>query len=501
MSGQDLWVISPALAMAALAGVVIVLDLVVKSKRILPGLATLGMAVPFYFSLVLWFGWVGQPMGQNGFFDAVVADRFALFFQFLIVVVTGMVVVASTGYVGRNVRFKGEFLALLLLSAAGMMVLVSARELITIYVALELTSLPMVALAAIMRDERSSEAGLKFLILSGISSAVLLYGMVFVYGYTGTTDLDGILREITRIGAVEGQPFGSYALMFGLVAMVAGFAFKMAVVPFHMWVPDVYEGAPTPVTAYLSVASKAAAFAVVMRVLYSAFGSEGLTQEWSGMLAVMAAASMLAGNLLALWQRNIKRMLAYSTIAHAGYILMGLAAVMANTGSVDWIAGPESVLFYLGGYAATNLAAFFAVIAITNRTESDLIDSFAGMGRRAPLPALFLAFGLFSLLGMPPTVGFMAKAFVFSAAVSSGLLWLAVLGAVSTAISAFYYLRVVRVMYLDKPETETKLPTDPPLIAVAGLAVAGIAVFGVGPWLLIRLAEQAVRMLPSLPGA
>jgi len=501
MSGQDLWVISPPLAMASLAGVVIVLDLVLKSKRLLPGLATLGMAVPLYFSLVLWFGWVGQPMGQSGFFDAVVADRFALFFQFLIVVVTGMVVVASTGYVERNIRYRGEFLGLLLLASAGMMVLVSARELITIYVALELTSLPMVALAAIMRDERSSEAGLKFLVLSSISSAVLLYGMVFVYGYTGTTDLDGIMHEIGRMAAVSGQPFGSYALLFGIVAMVAGFAFKMAVVPFHMWVPDVYEGAPTPVTAYLSVASKAAAFAVVMRVLYSAFGSATLTQEWSGMLAVLAAASMLTGNLLALWQRNIKRMLAYSTIAHAGYILAGLAAVTANTSDGSSIAGPGSVLFYLGGYAATNLAAFFAVIAITNRTGSDLIEGFSGMGRRAPLPALFLALGLVSLLGMPPTAGFMAKAFVFSAAVNSGLLWLAVLGAVNTAISAFYYLRVVRVMYLDEPESDARLSSDPPLVAVAGLAAVGIGVFGVGPWLLMRLAEQAVRALLSPLGA
>jgi len=426
------------------------------------------------------------------------------------------VVVASTKYVERNVRYRGEFLTLLLLSSTGMMVLVSARELITIYVALELTSLPIAALAAIMRDERSSEAGLKFLVLSGISSAVLLYGMVFVYGYTGTTDLDEILREIGRIGAVTGQPFGSYALLFGIVAIVAGFAFKMAVVPFHMWVPDVYEGAPTPVTAFLSVASKAAAFAVVMRVLYSAFGSVTatpeasnalaniavrLTHEWSGMLAVMAAASMLTGNLLALRQRNIKRMLAYSTIAHAGYILAGLAAVAANTSSGNRVAGAESVLFYLGGYAATNLAAFFAVIAITNRTGSDLIERFAGMGRRAPVPALLLALGLVSLLGMPPTVGFMAKAFVFSAAVNSGLLWLAVLGAVNTAISAFYYLRVVRVMYLDEPETDARLSTDTPLVAVAGLAAVGIALFGVGPWLLMRFAQQAVDMLLRLPGA
>ncbi|MBM3957633.1 MAG: NADH-quinone oxidoreductase subunit N, partial [Gemmatimonadetes bacterium] len=357
------------------------------------------------------------------------------------------------------------------------------------------------ALAAIMRDERSSEAGLKFLVLSGISSAVLLYGMVFVYGYTGTTDVDGILREIGRIGAAEGQPFGSYAVLFGVVAMVAGFGFKMAVVPFHMWVPDVYEGAPTPVTAYLSVASKAAGFAVVMRVLYSAFGSAGLTQEWSGMLAVMAAASMLLGNLLALWQRNIKRMLAYSTVAHAGYILGGLAAVMANAGSGSPLAGPESVLFYLVAYAATNLAAFLAVIAITNRTGSDLIGSFAGMGRRAPVPALFLALGLVSLLGMPPTAGFMAKVFVFSAAVNSGLLWLAVVGAVNTAISAFYYLRVIRVMYLDEPEAEGRLSADPVLTAVTGVAVIGVGVFGFGPWLLMRLVEQAVRVLPSLAGA
>jgi len=500
MTVQDIWVITPALATAALGGLIIVADLVLDSKRLLPGIAALGMAVPLYFTLVLWFGWAGQPVGQMGFFDAIVADRFALFFQFLIIVVTAMVVVASTAYLDRHVRFKGEFLALMLLSSAGMMVLVSSRDLISIYVALELSSLPLAALAAIMRDERSSEAGLKFLVLGAISTAVLLYGMVFVYGYTGTTDIEGILREIGRIAPVTGQPFGSYALLFGVVAMVGGFAFKMAVVPFQMWAPDVYEGAPTPVTAYLSAASKAAAFAVVMRVLYSAFGSDGLSQDWSGMLAVMAAASMLAGNLMALWQRNIKRMLAYSTIAHAGYMLMGVAAVTANTGSGNPIAGPESVLFYMGGYAATNLVAFFAVIAITNRTGTDLISGFAGMARRAPVSAVFLTLGMISLLGMPPTVGFVAKVFVFSAAVNSGLLWLAVLGAVNTAISAFYYLRVVRTMYLDEAEDDTRISADPPLVLMTAVAAAAVCLFGIGPWLLIRFAEQAVQMLPALAG-
>ncbi len=488
--------------MAALAIVVVVADLLVpeRSQGRADGwvgwLALAGLTVPAAMSLNLWFGWAGEVGTGPAFSGAIVADRFALFFQFILTGVTAAVVLASARYAGsRLTGLRGEFLALLLFSVTGMMVLVSARELISIYVALELTALPVAAMAAFSRDGRGAEAGLKFLILSAVSSAVLLYGMVYLYGYTGSTDLQVIFARISELVQTNERPFGSYAVMLAVVLIVAGFGFKMAIVPWQMWVPDVYEGSPTPVAAFLSVASKASAFAVVMRVVYTAFGDGPMTQDWSGLFAIIAAASMTAGNLLALSQKNVKRLLGYSTIAQAGYMLAGIAAVAANADSGSRIAGPQGVLYYLAGYAFTNLAVFIAVIVVTGQTGSDLISGLNGLGKRSPAMAVLLTIGLLSLLGVPPTVGFMSKVFVFSAAVNSGLLWLAVLGVVNTVISAYYYLGIVRAVFFEEPADSVPLKADRPALVATAVAAAGVAVFGLGPWLLLTLADKAVRTL------
>lgn len=496
MTGHDLYILSPHLAMAGLAGLLVILDLIVREKRIVSTVAFVGLAAPATLSLMLWFD---PPDDTTAIFGALVADKFALFFQFLLVGVAALIVLASVRYEQRFEGIRGEYVALMFFSVTGMMLLASGRELISLYVALELTSLPAAALVAFLRDTRSTESGLKFLLLSAISSAVLLYGLVYIYGFTGTTYLDEILNRIANLqtqGALDPSiPFGSYALLVGIVLTVTGFAFKLSAVPSQMWVPDVYEGAPTPVTAFLSVASKAAGFAVVLRILYAGFASPALSLEWSALFAILAVVSMTVGNLLALNQRNIKRMLAYSTIAHAGYIMVGIAAAASRAEGGNILAGPQSVLFYLIGYGFTNLATFFAVIAITNRTGNDLISGFAGMGKRTPRLALLLTLGLLSLLGMPPTVGFMAKAFVFSTAVNADLLWLALAGMMNSAVSAFYYLRVVRTMYLDQPEDESRVSADIPITLATGVTAAGIAVFGFAPWFLLRLAEIAVQGL------
>ena len=275
--------------------------------------------------------------------------------------------------------------------------------------------------------------------------------------------------------------------------MVAGFGFKVAAVPFHGWIPDVYEGAPTPVTAFLSVASKAAGFAVVMRVFFTAF--EPLEVDWALLFAGIAAASMTFGNLAAIQQANIKRMLAYSTIAHAGYLLVGLAAVASRTPDGVTI-GPETVLFYLAGYAVTNLAAFFAVIAVADRTGSELIASFAGMGRRAPWLAAAMSVALLSLTGIPLTVGFMAKLFVFGAAVKADLAWLVALGAVNSVVSAYYYLRVVRVMYLGEPADGGQPADEQPASAVPldlSVAVTALAVVRPRPLAATPLPRRGAR--------
>ena len=496
MTLHDLYLLSPELSVAGAAALLILVDLVVRRSGLAAALAVAGLAVALGLSIALWLDLNGDGVqATSGVFDTLVVDKFSLFFKFLFVGVAAMVVLASTDYVRRFERFQAEFYALILFSTSGMMLLASTVELITIYVALELTALPIAALAAFAKDSRSAESGMKFLILSGISSAVLLYGMVLVYGFTGSTMLADIAGQLSNIGLSADTPFGDNALLFGIVLIIAGFGFKIAIVPFQMWAPDVYEGSPTPVTAFLSVASKAAGFAVILRVFYIAFSMEVISLDWSAIFAVLAALSMTLGNLVAIRQDNIKRLLAYSTVAHAGYLMVGLAAVTARASDPSAGAGPSGVLFYLGGYAATNLAAFATVIAISNRINSDWIDDFAGMARRAPYLAAVLAFGLVSLIGVPPTVGFVAKVYIFGAAVDANLEWLAIVGVLNSVVSAYYYLRIVKVMYLSPPPTEEHVGAAMPMrVAVLG-AFAGTAFFGIYPTPLLNLARTAADVL------
>ena len=497
MSVYDLYLLAPELSLAALAAVLVLVDLVVRNKTVLPILAALGLAVPLIFSLMLWFDLSGgDSMQMRGMFDTLVVDKFSLFFKFLLIAAAGVVILSSTDYVQKFARFQAEYYALVLFATTGMMLLASTTELITIYISLELTALPIAALAAFMRDTRSTESGMKFLILSAISSAVLLYGMVIVYGFTGSTSLPEIAGIIAGM-ELGGAAFGSNALLFGIVLMIAGFGFKVASVPFQMWAPDVYEGAPTPVTQFLSVASKAAGFAVILRVFYIAFPADNISLDWSATFAVLSALSMTIGNLVAIRQDNIKRMMGYSTIAHAGYILVGLAAVAARTPGAEGSIGPSGVLFYLGGFAATNLAAFSAIIAISNRINSDRIDDYAGMARRAPVLAVVLTLSMISLTGIPPAVGFWAKIYLFGAAIEANLEWLVVIGVVNSVVSAYYYLRVVKAMFLSDPASEERVAFGLPMQLAVAIGFIGTLIFGIYPTPLLNLARTAAGVLLS----
>ena len=360
MTGHDVYLLSPEISLVGLALLVMTLDLVVRRKGLLTLVAVAGLALPLALSIVLW-GEVSSDGKMVGVLGALSVDKFALFFKFLILGVTGLLLTASVDYARRLPGLRGEFIGLILLSATGMMLLASATELITLYVALELSALPMIALATFRMTARSGEAGLKFLVLSGVSSALLLYGMVLVYGVTGTTYLSEIGSAVAS-GMDGSIPFGGVALLVGVILIIAGFGFKISAVPFHMWAPDVYQGGPTPVVAFLSVASKAAGFAILLRVFYTAFPA--LDMDWSMLFAVLAVVSMTLGNLMAMVQSNVKRLLAYSTVAHAGYMLVGLAAVAARIDGDGTAGGTGSLLFYLGAYAVTNLTAFFVVMAV-----------------------------------------------------------------------------------------------------------------------------------------
>jgi len=493
MTSYDLYLLAPEITMAALGVLVIILHMVVGRKGILAAVAVAGLIVPLAFSVALWGEVNADADGQIiGVFNTLAVDKFGLFFKFLVMSILALVIMSSVDFVSDIRQLEGEYYGLIIFSAAGIMLLSSTIDLISIYVALELTTLPLVALAAFIRDSRSTEAGIKFFVLSAMSSAVLLYGMALTYGFTGTTHLPGIIERLETYSNT-GVPFGSNALFLSVVMIIAGFGFKIASVPFQMWVPDVYEGSPTPITAFLSVASKAAGFAVILRVFYLAFGH--VSVDWGAMFAVLSAISMTLGNLVAVAQSNIKRMLAYSTIAHAGFLMIGVAAVATNVPSGETAMGPSGVLFYLCAYAVTNLAAFFAIIAISRRTGSEMISSFVGMGRRAPVLAIILAFSMVSLLGIPPTAGFMGKLYIFGAAMKSDLVWLVVVGVVNSAVSAYYYMRVIRVMYTASPEDGEAISVSHASRMALYITAIGILALGIFPSPLMNAAEKAVAVL------
>ena len=505
MNAQDYWALSPVIAMAALAVVLLSADALLAermfggrrfgSKRALSWIAFIGLLGPAILALNLWFGWFGNSTSNPVIYGTFTADRFTLFFQFLIIGTTAAVILASVPYLEQFRDSLGEFFTLLLIAAAGMMLLVGASELITIYVALETTALPAVALAALRRDGFSIEAGAKFLILSALSTALLLFGLVFLYGYTGATRIDEIVARLATLPFEAGVPFGSLAVMLAVLLIVAGFGFKMAIAPWQMWVPDVYQGAPTPVAAFLSVASKASAFAVLMRLLYSMAGFEAVAQDWQILFALIATVSMTVGNLLALSQTNMKRLLAYSTIAQAGYIMVGFAAVSIASSSGSAISGPQSIMYYLAGYAFTNLAVFLGFTAIIHRTGDDTIAGLGGLVKRSPVLAVLMSIGLLSLLGMPPTVGFMAKAVIFSTAVDQGLIWLAVVAVVNTVVAAYYYLRIVGLILFGETEDTDPIKPAPGEMAAVIVGISGAIVLGVVPWLVLQLIDDSITIV------
>ena len=498
MSVHDFYVLSPYLAMAGAAVFVILLDLVLPKKSLLPYFAFAALAGPFIMSLIQFYDLGGATnllRGADPFtaedpsilLSAISVDRFALFFNFLIIGSVALVVLASTDYVRNMERFQGEYFGLILFAATGMMLLAAATELITIYVSLELTTLPMAALTAFLLTRNSSEAGMKFLIIGAISSALMLYGMALVFGFTGSTQLSEIS---TAIGQASGDtPFGNYALFVGIILMIAGFGFKLSAAPFQMWVPDVYEGGPTPVVGFLSVASKAAAFAVVIRVLFTGFFDVAL--DWGILIAGIAAASMVIGNLVAISQSNIRRLFGYSTISHAGYILVGVAAGVKSGDGIfkapEFAAiGPDSVLFYLAAYAAANLTA---------KISSDEISDYAGLSTRNPVLAVVLALSLLALIGVPPTGIFIAKLYIFTAAVDSGLIWLAILGVINSAVSAYYYVRIIRVMFTHPATSDEKISGSPAPWLALGVAGAAMVFMGIAPGFVMEAAQEAVKAL------
>jgi NADH-quinone oxidoreductase subunit N len=465
------FLLSPEIALAILALVLVGADLVTsdKEKSWLAYLAVIGLAVPAALVAAV----SGNP--GTSFAGTLSVDPLAAVFQGIVLLSAALVILASVDYVKRHTRFQGEFYALVLFATLGAMFLASGSELITLYVALELTSISQYIMAGFLKgDQESSEAGIKYLLLGALSSAVLLYGIALLYGATGTTTLSGIRSVLAA------APTSPLALL-AMVLLICGFGFKIAIVPFQMWVPDVYQGAPTPVTAFLSVASKAAGFAVVLRIF--GVGLQPLDGVWPSVFAGLAVITMTVGNLAALRQTDVKRLMGYSSIGQAGYALTGLSAASHATAT--------GLVFFLIAYAVTNLGTFIAIIYLSDRIGSDQLADYAGLSRRAPLASLALTVSLLSLVGLPPMVGFWSKVYLFLSVFEAGQVGLVIVGLLNSAIAAFYYLKVVHAIYLKPPASEWPLRPDPSLGLALVIAVAGVFVTGLIPGPFIQAASAA----------
>jgi proton-translocating NADH-quinone oxidoreductase chain N len=456
---------------------VLALDLIWGEERKgwLAYVTLLGLACTLVATVTLWYR---QELILEGVFAV---DPFALFFQIVAVLVTTLVVLTSLGYFEGRTPYRGEFYSLLLFASLAITLMAAATDLVMVYISIEMLSITSYVLTGFLREDRkSNEAAIKYFLYGAAASAAMLYGMSFLYGTTGSTDLAQIAA------ALSGDTLGSlsWVVLSAVVLLLVGFGFKVSAVPFHQWAPDVYEGAPTPFTAFLSVGSKAAGFAVLLRVFLT----------WIALVAALSVVTMTLGNLVAIFQKNIKRMLAYSGIAQAGYILIGL--VCWDPGQpAGGFGGISGVLLYLLAYLFTNLGAFTVVIAVERATGSNEISDYAGLMRRSPWLAVALLVFFLSLVGIPPTGGFLGKLLIFSAAIRLQYYALAIIGVINGVISLYYYYGVLRQAFFSPPRDETPIVASPSLrvaLAVALVMTIGIAIFA-QPF--IELAQGAARML------
>ncbi len=484
---ESLILLSPQLLLLFWALLVLGLDLVVKkAKDALAYLALAGFVPPLAAAIYL----LASGANQSLLSDMVRVDAFSLYFAIIACLAAGLVILASLEYMKSRTRYRGEFYGLLLLAALAMTLMSASTNLIMIYLSIEFMSLTSYVLVGYFRDDpKSSEGGLKYFLFGAVTSSLMLYGMSLMYGATGTTDLAEIATALSAMHAT--MPPWRWLIIPAILLMLAGFSFKMALVPFHQWSPDAYEAAPTPVATLLSVGPKAMGFSILLRVLLTAFPQ--FRFDWVAILMGISLVTMTLGNLTAMRQTNIKRMLAYSSIAQAGYVLVGIVSIAPLT------VGVHGVLLYLMAYLFTNAGAFIAVIAFSHVTNSDQISDYAGLVRRAPALAGVMVVFFMSLAGLPPTAGFVAKLFVFGSAVQAGYYYLAIVGVLNSVISVVYYFNVVRQMFFLPPVSEERLSLPRfPMVAVV-ICVVLVMVIGLYPQPLIDLVGQSVTVLAMTP--
>lgn len=518
IEGTDLLLILPEVVLAVLGLVILGVDLFYLRRKKADGVARsnwLGYFTLVALLVVSLTSWLWGPRsllqnvgslaetfttilirlqeGGSVFGGVLYVDGITQFFRVVFLLVAALVLLLSLDR--KWGEHEGEYYALLVFAVLGMTLMAGAAELVTVYVALELTSIALYLLASLDFRRRSAEAGLKYFLFGAFSSALLLYGLSLLYGFTGTTRLAGIASAIALAsgGTLEGvfQPANS-GLLLGIVFLVAGFGFKLALVPFHSWTPDVYEGAPTPITAFISTGSKAASFVVFLRVMLLALPGvagnpgQGEMWGWAGLLAILAAVTFTVANLMALPQKNVKRLLAYSSIAHAGYMLIG---ILLNSR-----AGTQALFYYLAAYVLTNVGAFAAVIAVSRAVGGEELQDFAGLSKRNLPLAGALSVLLLSLGGLPPLAGFVGKFWLFWATWEKGLYWLVAIGLLNTLVSFFYYLRVLKAVWFEPPADDKPVVTSDAISVTLIATTLLVIVIGLLPQVAMQFLESAVSV-------
>jgi NADH-quinone oxidoreductase subunit N len=475
----DLRLILPEIIICLFAIIILVVDpFLDKGKKIVSAhLSWLAIALAFLANLSLW------DIQQTTFSEMFLVDNYAGFFKFIFLAGSFLIILLSINYLKREEIFHGEYFSLILFSTLGMMLLASGFDLVVIFLGLEIMSVSLYVLTGFKRrDLNSNEASIKYFLMGAFASGFLLYGIVLLYGSTGSTNLEQIVKGI----AYSDTP-PSLLVWAGAGLLLVGFGFKIASVPFHMWVPDVYQGAPTPITAFISAGPKAAGFAALFRVFLFSFVTIEL--DWVAIVWIMAVLTMTVGNIIAIAQSDIKRMLAYSSIAHAGYVLVALVAGGAN--------GVSSALFYLLAYTFMNIGAFTIVVLLGRKGEENTnLDNYSGLSSRSPVLALLMTVFMFSLAGFPPTAGFMGKFYVFSSAVKSGFIWLVVIGVLNSLVSVYYYLRIVVLMFMHPPHAEAqRIPVALGASLVLLISLWGVLHLGILPNSFLSLAQASVSSL------
>ncbi|HEX6386762.1 MAG TPA: NADH-quinone oxidoreductase subunit N [Anaerolineae bacterium] len=476
----NLLIALPVIIVAGTGLLLMVIDLFVPDdkKAWAPWLTIVGLALALVQTAGMW-GFSGGTFTPEGGYPMLVVDNFATFLNVTFVLTGILTVLLSVNYLRETGLDRPEFYMLLMISISGMMLMGMANDLILVFLALEVLSIPLYILSGFAwPNPASEESAMKYFFLGAFSSSILVFGIALIYGATGSTALPAVLAGIGQGGAVG---------LAGVALILVGFGFKVAAVPFHMWTPDVYEGAPTAVTAFMSVGAKVGGFAAMLRVFVAALPD--ISDTWVGAVAVISALTLILGNIVAIAQANIKRLLAYSSIAHAGYILI---AVAAGAGSDD---GVSSALFYMFAYLFTNLGAFAVVIAVERQDgKGVLLDDYKGLARHSPWLALAMAYFMLSLTGVPPTGGFSGKFYVFRAAIEADLVWLALIGVITSVISGYYYLRVVFLMYMYDSEGELIVSRQPALMAAVAVTVIATVVLGIAPGAWFDITREAALL-------